>query len=261
MCERKYQQYEIVVRFSNGDKEEINMLNETEINKSNYKEMLKVYSEVKEIHKDKECVIEFCGSSNDSSLNVIFTKELKRTEDIETITNDIPIKDSIQELTRIVKHITERSNFLDSKLSLLSKQQDFLLHRIELSDENVSLDEIVSTYNEMRKIRLDRREVKNERNIIQRLENKGIMFNFNRIANIIDNVNLDNLEAKVEKAKEQAKEIYIAPLEENQLIRTIPFKTHKERMHFIKQMEIKYDKIIVDDERKIITCYNKCKSR
>lgn len=256
---RKYQSYEIKVAYQNGDMEEISILNEKEVDKTSYKEMMHFYNEIKDQYKDKNCNIEFCGSSENGTLDIMFTKVWK-SQETDIIKNDVSVDISLKEMNNIIGRIKERSMFIEGMLSVYTKKQDFLLHKIEILDEMDLKNQTDSIVNEIKNIRLKRRDLKNERKIFECMKTLDFEGNLNKILNIISDLHMDKKVDLAEKNTEQAKAIYSEPLEENKLIKEIKFRTQKERVCLMAQLKPKYDRVVVDDLKFIITCFNNCGS-
>lgn len=257
---RKYQSYEIKVVYQNGDLENISILNETEVDKTSYKEMMRVYLEIKDTYKDKNCNIEFLGSSENGTLDaVLFIKENKEKK-TDTIKNNNPIDKALKDLDIAINNIKQRKIFVTDMLSVLEKKQDFLLHKIEtLDDEGIKIQSETIT-RLIRDLRHDRRDFKNEKRIFEEIDEKGISGNLNSALHLIDGMHIDKIVKMSEIIAEQAKETYSEPVEENKLIKEIRYKNQRERINLVSQLKPKYDKVVVDELNWTITCFNKCGS-
>ncbi len=76
MCKeykRKYESYSIKITYLNGDTEDINYKG---INTSSYKDMLKLYKDVKEEYKNESVTINFVGKTENGELRILFQKEI-----------------------------------------------------------------------------------------------------------------------------------------------------------------------------------------
>jgi hypothetical protein len=77
----KYRRYKIIVNYLNGNKEEIEYINNKPVDTSSYKEMMKVYKEVKEQYISMCTSIDFIGITEDEQLNIMYSKKNKQDND------------------------------------------------------------------------------------------------------------------------------------------------------------------------------------
>lgn len=245
MDKRKYQYYVIQVKYHNGDVEELNTAKAKEdINNSSYKEMLKVYNEVKELYKDKECDILFCGVGQDGNLGILFTKECKKAKE----KNVDYILDTLLELNKIFE---KRFKFIGNQRGLLDKQLDALEHKIENKGKNINIKEKEQIFDELWDIRDLRRNRKIEGVSMSELKNS-----------IFTDVLLKNLK-NIKKArntlcekKEKIRNGEIIP--KNLEVHEFQYKDFKDRIRLMQEIQKQFNKITYDDTKKKIYAYNKC---
>lgn len=257
MCERKYYKYSVIIEFLNGDKENINYEEEKS---RNYSEMLELYRQTKEQYKDECVTISFCGITEDNKINVLFEKcivnkeELKIKEEADEIANSSG-QDVLLELKEIINKIQRYRGYINGQEGVYDKKQDILLHKIE-SNKLENIEDEIRMMRELKQLRLNRRKVKINSRIIDRffnkLSSKKIVLN-----NICDMIDLIIKEENTTQGK-------IVPLtdekvEEFKIAKILRFKNFKERLNMMKQLQPKYDKVVYDDSRMEITCYNKAR--
>ena len=134
--------------------------------------------------------------------------------------------------------------------SFFDKKQDVLLHKIEsvkfLDATKVNIvDEKLKIINELEEVRHNRRINKNEARKLQLVYSKAniqeIIDKFNQIKIPIDTKDYEYINGDLEE----------------QMIKEIKYNSEKQRINLMKQIEGKYKKIINDEVRKVLICYNK----
>lgn len=249
---RKYQSYIIEVEFHNGDKEKIDMFNSKEVNHENYTEMRNVYKEIKEQYKDKNCNINFYGSSDDSCLDIMFTKVIKNNEE-----SDEPLKNSIkiiEEMESLLGQLKLRSKSLGCYVGAIEKKQDVIHHQAEASlNKPISDEEKIKAFDKLALIEKERRQLKNEQKIIEVLIKNNI---FGILGETLNQINQEKV--NIYNLQENGAKKYIDGLENEKVIREIKYNSFKQRINLMKDMQKKYDKVAYDDEKMILICYNKC---
>lgn len=118
MMSRKYEKYLIKVTFLDNSIEEIQYQG---VNTSHYKEMLKLYNDVKKQYKDNARKIDFIGSGEDGQLKVMFTKPI--------VTENKP--NLIDELQDVLIRIETRKDQLSDINCILDKEINSANHDIE----------------------------------------------------------------------------------------------------------------------------------
>jgi hypothetical protein len=248
----KYRRYKILVTYLNGNKEEIEYINNKPINTSDYKEMMKVYREVKEQYINLCTTIDFIGVTTDEQLNIIFSKQMTQEENTEDSF------ELIEQLNEIVNKIKEKANKVQDLLSLIDKEKSKIEHEcFEFVKIEDLIDEYkIEKYDEYRSLLLKRRAIKNEAiNLKNVKEQLDIIFEntirlHKRTQGYLNSI-IRNTESVINNT---------VPEElDKQVVKEYPYKDFKERINLMKQLEHKYDKIVnMENENKLV-CYNKSK--
>lgn len=248
---KKYQEYKIVVTYINGDKEEINYKG---INTSNYKDMIKLYSDIKDEYSDKSATIEFIGVDNLGELKIFWSKKVEAKE--ETINTDISIEEILTNIKSNLELLIEKEISAHAKQGMLDKQQDVQLHRIEnidngifKSEEQKALEKI-KIFNTIHSLRTERRQNKNNISLHTNISNK---INKSQLVNDISKIL--GISEKVTSKKYD----YLTDekAEEFSIVKRIKFRTEKERISLTSQLQPKYSKVYYEGGE--IICYNKSK--
>ena len=248
--ERKYQYYDIkVINNLDGSTENINLLNEDKVDKSNYKKMLEVYREIKEQYKDENVTIDFCGVADDSTMNVMYKKELNIYNDKNNIYN------LIDRLNDTVNNIIDRNKYLLGLEGIYASKEQKELHKIEdMKKKNIyemsqeDIDERLQIFNNIQCNRVDRRYAKEEGNVLKSIKGRGTLtslININRdIQKSKEIISQKNLNTKIEchaNPEKMAERLY----------KEVPYKDFKDRIKIMKELQKKYSKVVYDKEKKI----------
>lgn len=253
MC-RKYENYKIKITYLNGDTEELNYKG---INTNSYKEMLKLYKDVKEQHKEESVVIDFLGITNTGELGILFTKEVKGKDYLDKQELEMTEEEILKDIQRKMKLLKEKSILTDKLINIENKKQDCILHTIQNIPKNSSDELKIKMFNELQEIRINRCNLKTKQMKLESL-NKNIKDNY-----LIDNIdkiiaNYNKLSLKLSNIKQSYKFDKIEKVEEKfNVIKEIKYRNFKERANLMKQLTPKYDKVYDDYIKMTITCYNK----
>lgn len=250
MCERKFSMFNVVVEFADGSKEVVKY---KEFDKTSYKDMMTMYKRVKEEYKDKNCNIKFVGVNKSGEMGVLFTKEnikeVSKEEDREEIKVDESVVDLLKELSSTINKINKARNSLEGELSLVNKQQDVLLHKFESSYENLSNKEKLQLGQELTNIRKKRRQIKNERKVLGTFETDYTANQFKYLS--------IGVERAVKKDEELASQKRLSC--ENK-VKEYRYIKDSQRQAMEEDLKNKFDRIYVNEQEKIIYCYNKCRA-
>jgi hypothetical protein len=235
----------------NGNKENIEYTNLKNINTSSYKEMLSIYNQTKEQYKNQSVTIDFVGITSDEQVKVLFSKKIKNENDDNF--NSFELIDDLHFKTIMLK---KRKYFISKQLGIIEKEKNVFEHKnIEFYDINLLTDEYkIQAFDEYRRILLDRRNIKNE--------NENLNNVSEHIDIIIDNINAmfnrtRGLLNSKEKCTSSAIKNEVPENKDKQLIKEYSYKTDKERIHLMAQMQKKYKKVINDEINKKLICYSK----
>mgnify|MGYP000948403409 CR=1 FL=1 len=265
MCKkRKYQYYDIrVINNINNSVESISLLNKEEVDKSNYKQMLDVYRIIKEQYKNDNVTIDFYGVDDKSTMKILYEKKFTFSDNGDNEDNGTETTiDLCKQLNDLCGKISNINENLSNSESICDKKQNMLLHRLEnLKKKNIyelSNDEkniIIQIALDIQTVRIRRREIKNERKIYQGFTHKNLFHDLLEINNRIYTscVTRNN---QINYISQQCKKKLnnVRSMEH----REIPYKSFKERINIMRQMQKKFDQVRYDEDKKIVFCYNNC---
>jgi hypothetical protein len=223
---RKYEKYSVKVTFLDNSIEEIQYQG---VNTSNYKEMLKLYGDVKNQYMDKARLIEFLGISENGQLTVMFKKPI-----IETTKPTL-----IDELSNVLTKIESRKEQLNDIVGILDKEINGFNHDIEnipysccgyskkeLDNYKISLvDQILSAS-------IQRRNIKNEVTALYGLSSS---------------ISIETIKSKVDTAnKVLHKEFNLEDQDEkdNLHVHTRKYSNDFERDEIIEELSERYQKVV-----------------
>lgn len=165
MCkERKYASYKVVVTRNNGEREEITFKGVTG---SDFKAMREAYSDYKEkVTPDSNITnIDFCGVSKDGKMNVMWNKPYEKKEESKTsyLNTDNPIEAILENL----EYLNSKSEKYNDIVDFYDNADIPLLHEFEDATD----EELMELGTKVRKMRQDRRKIKNKNIAIEELNN------------------------------------------------------------------------------------------
>jgi hypothetical protein len=158
----------------------------------------------------------------------------------------------------IVNKLSIKSKELPDMLSLIDKEKSVFEHKyVEFTELEDLVDEYkIEKFDEYRSLLLKRRAIKDEAINIKNVKEQ--------LDIIIENT--DRLHRRtqgfINKAIEATESSIAQTVPEEldrQVVKEVPYNNFKERINLMKQLEPKYDKIIVDNENNKLLCYNKSK--
>lgn len=246
---RKYTSYKVTITKTNGFTEDINMKG---INNTSYKDMLEVYTSIKEKYANRSCIIEFVGvNEKDEEMKVIFSKSINIENNEDKI--EIKAKDMAKEINTLInntKQLIKDNRKQNSKLlGGTNKKLDMNLHIMQSNKvNNVSEtnEAKLNRYDEISSLRVDRMNYKNEISDLDRLKYliEGIEEFQNELKIFINSKN-----KKIDFSDEALEEYYI--------IKETTYKNDKQRIKLTSEWKSKYKKVVVDESKKKIIAYNK----
>lgn len=246
---RKYDKFKIKIIYHNGDVEEVKY--RSNVNTSNYNEMMKVYKSTKEKYlNDKEvAVIDFVGVSEKGEVGVIFTKEISKYID-EDISNNLDrdsreVVDNIINLFNVLK--AQKKHYREV-LEECQKRKDTLLHEILLIDNYDLEDRASLEHSLILKQRDNELRRKAATNNIQDLIAIGKKFNINSaIGCLKDFSNKRDLQGFDKEHPITYR---------NRVELKLTYKNDVERARLIKKYKYKYDEMKNDVANKTLYFYN-----
>lgn len=255
--ERKFNHYDIkIVNNLNRTTEDISLLNEEKVDKSNYKQMLEVYREIKEQYKDQDVTIDFCGVADDSSMKVMWNKQYKPYDERESIFELCNELNTIVQKFKIIK--------MDSQdlQGVYDKKEDKELHNLDsLKKKNKyeltekEKDDLLRIAINLQAIRSDRRYNKYELNLVKSLVDVKAwtkLFSLNDL--------IQEKKNKFTVKNENNKQLYSGnKIDKSKMYKEIHYKDFKDRIRIMKELKEKdhFEKITYDDRKCICIGYNK----
>ncbi|MBN1074736.1 hypothetical protein DVV91_10315 [Clostridium botulinum] len=247
---KKYEKYQIVVQYYNGDTENINLAG---INTSNYNNMINVYHNVKKKYYEGVKAIDFVGIGKDGSLGILFRKENKNKTGRDDLKENV--EDIMNRISKDMLLIKEKNFYHYDMISALNKKEDMLLHTIEsfknrkFKNDNQRDREKIKIFNILEGVRDERRWHKEQLDTISKLQQHTLkegMLNVTHLSNVFKasktNKKMQYLDFKVAEQKK----IYTEEL-------------IKDKDRQVKKLKKDYEKVIIDEANERIIAYNKSK--
>lgn len=208
-----------------------------------------VYGKTKDryIDKNEDMTIELVGITLDGEVgNVIYSKTFVRevaNEDKELLLETDEIVDNIKHSLEL---LIRKREYHTNMVCALNKKQDVILHNIEnIGDMDDSIK--LNTIKELEEVRKYRRFNKTEE---KKLKTLDIVVDLGKVDELFRRVTLpiDTEGFRYLNEKE---------LDDMKIIKEIRYNSEKDRIHKMEQIRKKYDKIVVDDAKNTIICYNR----
>lgn len=247
MCKRIYSSYKI--RVINEEGEKYIKLNGN-IDETSYSTMLKYYHMTKYKHQEEDCTIDLVGVYEDGSIGSVifsktFCKEVNNDKDLLR-----PIDEIVEEVKNLLELLNRKNEYHNNMYSAYNKKQDVLLHKIETiksfeGDKNEVVEEKLRIISDLEQVRHDRRFNKEEMKKLQIVDKKV------GLKNIIEKFSLIEIPIQVDDYE------YIGNKDlQEKIIKEIKYNSEKQRINIVSQVQHKYSKIINDEARKTLVCYN-----
>ncbi|MGJ0846566.1 hypothetical protein ACR77J_07750 [Tissierella praeacuta] len=245
---RKYDRYVIEIIHLNGGKQ----IRKAE-DSSDYRSTISLYREIKENSYNSNTTINLVGIS-DSERGLIFTKRNSAADNQ---------KKNIKELIDIIHEtsieLNQQLKNISDMVDLSNKRKNGLEHLLveAVDTECLTEEQKIDIFNQMRETILTRRDYKILDSIRQQTQKDiGLILKLiKQVSNTYDEtikINANILKELIENDDTKYKEVH--------LIREYEYKNHKERINLMSQLKGKYDRIANLEDRKVLACYNKCKS-
>lgn len=243
---RMYKSYKLKITDDEGTRD-------VRMNKSvdctNYKTMIGFYKECKKRNEENNCTIDFVGVTANGEENTMFTKTFCQevNQDRELLR---PIDEIVGEIKHLLGLLERKKEYSKNMESVLDKKQDVLLHNIEECGSLQDREKLALISN-LEKLRKDRRFTKNELSKIRVVDK---IVNIREINELFGKINIPINETEYKFLNEKE-------LAEKEILVEVKFNSDKDRIHKIKEIQGKYDKVFVDYANKIIIAYNKSNKR
>ena len=241
---RMYELYKLRITNDEG-------LKDVRVNKNvdctSYKQMVKFYKECKKRNMENSCTIDFVGVTATGEENVMFSKtycqEENHDKELLKTTDDI-----VGEIKHLLGLLGRKKDYHSQMLSVYDKRQDVQLHNIENLSQLTDREKL-KVLEELEKTRKERRSNKNE---FKKIKVVDKIINIHEINELFDKIVIPIDEKKYTFLDEKQ-------LEEKEIIKEIKYNSDKDRIHTMKQVQGKYNKITIDHANKKIICWNKSK--
>jgi hypothetical protein len=265
---KKYQYYTVdVINNENGSKENIEMLNSSEIEdkKTDWNEMLDVYRKIKDQYKDQNVTIEFCGSSDSTGMNVIYTKVFNPVDD-ENDKEEESSEDLFSlfgNMNGIINKINRRTVRCNQLLGLYDKNKSIIEHNLEaLKQKNIyelSEDEKLNILNiaiSLQSTLHGRRDIKLEMALNTGITHSNLM---KKVLDVNEEVqSYVNKKSKENKNRTKLFEESKIHNNSNTLIKR-KYNNFKERIELIKELQKTCSNVSYIEADKMVVGYNKVK--
>lgn len=238
---RMYKLYKLRITNDEG-------LKEVRVNKNvdctSYKQMIKFYNECKKRNMENSCTIDFVGVTATGEENIMFSKtycqEVNEDKELLKTTDDI-----VGEIKHLLGLLERKKDHHNNMQSVLDKRQDVALHNVEECGKLTDKEKL-KLLNSLEIIRKDRRFNKNE---LKKIRVAYKIVDIEKVNELFDKIviPIDEKEYKFLDEKQ---------LEEKEIIKEIKFNSDKDRIHKMKQIQGKFNKVVVDSVNKKIICYN-----
>lgn len=247
---RKYDEYRIKITYMNGVE---NITYKSNVDKSDYKEMLKAYKETKtELSHDKNvAAIDFVGVSENGEIGVMWTKEVNKLIPEDLIDDlDRDCREITKEITHLLNVLIEQKQYSKDKVDECEKKRDTLLKKVLLMNNSGLSKEEMMNY----KINLIDQQHKNEtlRKIAK--NNKADLI---KLHNQIDIQSIIKQFESFDKPRDLKGFDKETPKDyENRVQQEFKYNTEKERISIILKNEQKFDTYKINPKNKTIFFYN-----
>ena len=234
---RIYKEYGIRVTDESGSR--IVRINKN-VDMTNFSIARETYNKTKDryINKNEDITIELVGITLEGEIgNAIYSKTFVRevaNEDKELLLETDEIVDNIKHSLEL---LIRKREYHTNMVCALNKKQDVILH------DSIKLN----TIKELEEVRKYRRFNKTEE---KKLKTLDIVVDLGKVDELFRRVTLpiDTEGFRYLNEKE---------LDDMKIIKEIRYNSEKDRIHKIEQIRKKYDKIVVDDAKNTIICYNR----
>ena len=243
---RIYKEYGIRVTDESGSR--IVRINKN-VDMTNFSIARETYNKTKDryINKNEDITIELVGITLEGEIgNAIYSKTFVRevaNEDKELLLETDEIVDNIKHSLEL---LIRKREYHTNMVCALNKKQDVILHNIEnIGDMDDSIK--LNTIKELEEVRKYRRFNKTEE---KKLKTLDIVVDLGKVDELFRRVTLpiDTESFRYLNEKE---------LDDMKIIKEIRYNSEKDRIHKMEQIRKKYDKIVVDDAKNTIICYNR----
>lgn len=246
---RKYDKYEIKITYHNGDMEEVNYT--SNIDTSNYKQMLNIYRQTKEEYLNNKdvAIIDFVGISGQGEIGILFTKEVSKYVEpnmLDDLNRDCrSVVDDIITLFNVLK---KQKDYYKEIADECEKRRDTLLHEVLLIKNDSRKNRELLEHNLIVKQGDNEVRRKFAKNNIKDLISLNKKFNISSTINILKDFSIERDLNGYDK--ESPKEY------KDRVEFKVTYKDDIERVRLIKQYKHKYDEMKNDVVNRTLYFYN-----
>jgi hypothetical protein len=249
MAKRKFNEYLIEVVHNNGNVEQIEYTSNfnKKADKTSYKEMLNVYSEIKEQYENKNCTISFLGINKNEKM-VIFSKQNIANE----ISDESSLRNDVILLFESIQQIKDKAIKLNEKKTCYNVEMNEIYHKEVENSTDLSEEHKIKTFDKLRNTLIKRRDVSGDLDFYNK--HKGVLNSIFGYANKLSDESEAHMNHEVE---------ILENFKENGELLTgsgkhiVQYSNFKDRMAKMAQLQSKYGKIINDEENNRLICSKK----
>lgn len=244
---RMYETYKLKITNDEGIKD-------VRVNKNvdctSYKQMINFYKECKKRNENNSCTIDFIGVTATGEENIMFSKtycqELNQDKELLRSTDSI-----VGEIKHLLGLLDRKKEYHDQLQSVLDKKKNIQLHKIETIKEfkgtkEELIREKIKIFDSIELISQERRFHKEEWSklkVLRKVINlDSIIDQFEKVIIPIDERDYQYLSNEI--------------IEEKKIFKEYTYRSDKERLRIMKQIEGKYSKVINDSVNNKLVCYN-----
>lgn len=253
---RKFEKFMLEIEMLNGETKE---MKSGAYDSKSYKQMMRFYKLLVKQYQNEDCKIKFKGITKDGSTSCFFVKEIK-TEDSEEQREIMKydshsVENIIEDIKKNYDMLLKKKEIADNRLMIVNKKIDVILHNLE-SDFYKDKDERKRAFENIVLLRKQRRACKNDSVIIRDLNNQKLL----------NMINVDKVDGALELVKkvEEIRSNKTKLAKENGYkhdIKEYRYKNDKERLILSKQLGSKFDRVVLDEAKMMIVCYNNAYKR
>lgn len=242
---RIYKEYGIRITDESGVR--IVKLNKN-VDMTNFSVARETYNKTKDkyMNKNEDIMIELVGINSENKIgNVIYSKSYFR--EISNMDKELLLEtdDIMDNIKHSLKLLTRKREYHSEMVCALNKKQDVILHNIEnIGDMDDSIK--LKTIKELEEVRKYRRFNKTEEKKLQTVD----LVDLEKVVELFK-------QARLKVYPEDFKYLNEKELDDRKIIKEIKYNSDKDKIHKIEQFCKKYDKIVVDNAKNMIICYNK----
>jgi hypothetical protein len=264
---RKYEEYTIKITYGNGDTEDVKC---NGVNTSSYKDMLRLYGDIKEEYINKSVTIDFIGKGSNGELKVFFTKAINNNELSQEVTDTInKVKEmDTSDLLKLIREsllsIKQKPNHYSMLKGAYSKIADNEYHALESIEKSNKPD------NEKDMLRIESAKKIG----IARVKRRDAEVQFKLSRNFIDskynddneiNILIDRIDESLKYYNKTTDKEYDILTEDKakecKMTDKFPYRSEQERIRLVAKYQKLYAHVTYDTKEKMIICYNRSSAR